>query len=89
MSVVADTLTAGAPDCTCDCADVSAVKPQRINTLQQNKKKNASMCRQILKQLRNFGMDTDNNLVQVKEKNQTSSAVGSRNRRGCHNTEGS
>lgn len=47
------------------------------------------MCRQILKQLRNFGMDTDNNLVQVKEKNQTSSAVGSRNRRGCHNTEGS
>lgn len=26
------------------------------------------MCRQILKQLRNFGMDTDNNLVQVREK---------------------
>lgn len=43
MSVVADTLTAGTPDQTahavCHCADVSALKPQEINTLLQKKKK--------------------------------------------------
>lgn len=70
MSVVTDILTAGAPDQIAHLTvqtDMSAVKLQGIK--QHIFITESSLCRQVLKQLANLGMDT-NNLVQVRKKTQ-------------------
>lgn len=61
------------PDCTCDSANMSAVKPQGIITLLHKKKLHvfifkSLMGRQVLKQTGNSGMDTDNKQMQVRNK---------------------